>query len=435
MSKTNKNIKTFENIAKNISKTVNNNSKNTNTKRKSTTNKNENNSNNSKRSKPKTSKIKFSIARLVVFIIITALTLSFGLIFKDPIENMLNKKSYTSTSNSGAEIVDENGLSVHFIDVGQGDAIAIRFPDQKTMLVDAGPESGKNNLINYLKNKFFNTDENKFDYLLLTHSDEDHCGSMKAVCDEFVIDKIYRPYIYCVKYDIDETKDAGSGSKYTKDTYVYYKTIKAFKNEIASNGEKAKMVMTDMDELNTVGNENRIETTLYSIDFYAPTEKYVTKHGDSIPNDYSPIMVLNYNGKKIMLTGDASEVSEDLAMKKSVLPDVDVLKVGHHGSATSSSTEFLAQIKPEIAVICVGVNNKYNHPTTATLNRLQEVGAEVFRTDINGNIVINIASNSGAELNIFSVVGNEAFYIHVEYLMAGIVLLSITLCFGIKIKS
>lgn len=427
MSKTNNNLNKLKNISKSVSKAVKTSTK---TNNKGTSNKSQNN----KKGKTKTTKVKFSVARLVIFLVVAALTLSVGFVFKSPIEAVLNKKPYTTTSSEEAAVIDENGLSVHFIDVGQGDAIAIRFPDQKTMLVDAGPKNSANKLIKYLENEFFEQGENKFDYLLLTHSDEDHCGSMKAVCDKFVIDKIYRPYIYCVKYDIDETVGAGSGSKFTKGTDIYYETIKTFQNEKDSNNLAAKMVMTDMDELNTPGNENRIETALYSIDFYAPTEKYVTQHGESIPNDYSPIMVLNYNGKKIMLTGDASEVSEDLAMKKSILPDVDVLKVGHHGSATSSSEEFLAQIQPEIAVICVGKDNTYHHPTNATLGRLQDVGAEVYRTDINGNVVVNVSSASG-ELNIFSVVANEGFYIHVEYLMAGIILLSITLLFGIKIKS
>ncbi len=379
--------------------------------------------------KKKKSKIILSLPRVIIFLIVATITLSVGFIFKPQLENLINKSNLAVTD---ASVIDENGLTVHFVDVGQGDSIAIRFPDGKTMLVDAGTSASKDSLLDYLTTKFFKNDEKIFDYVLLTHSDADHCGGMAMICENFIINRIYRPYAYCIKNEIDET-NGDSNNKTIVTTATYYNTIKAFKSEINSFGESAEMIWTD---LSTVNSTHKIEGLNYSIDFYAPTENYITKSAGTVANDYSPIMVLNYNSKRIMLTGDASTTSEENAMQNASLPDVDLLKVGHHGSKTSSSEKFLKQIKPEIAVISVGKDNSYKHPTTEALNRLTAVGAQIYRTDLNGTIIANVTSDETVKLNV--VVGvqsnNQTVYIHVEYIMAGILILSLTLCFGIKLK-
>lgn len=378
--------------------------------------------------------IKLSWARVVIFFIVAVIAVGVGFAFKTPIENLLNPNQ-NSLETSATKVIDENGLTVHFIDVGQGDAIAIKFPDNKKMLVDAGTSKSADTLVSYLKNNFFKNDSIIFDYLLLTHSDADHCGGMVKVCKEFIINKIYRPYMYCkyAKNDVtiyDET-NGSSTNKNVCDTATYYNTIMAFKNEINSSGQKADIVWTD---LNTITNEqNRIVGIDYSIDFYAPTQKYITTSAGTVANDFSPIMVLNYNSKKIMLTGDASITSENDAMAKYTLPQVDLLKVGHHGSATSSGQEFLNKIKPKYAVISVGANNSYKHPTQEALNRLLNIGAEVFRTDKNGTIIANVTTGA-AELNIFAAGKPEGLYIHIEYLISGVIILSASLCFGTKLN-
>ena len=375
-----------------------------------------------------------SLPRVVIFLIIIAISCGFGFGFKSPIESLLNKDSTVKTIGD-ISTIDDNGLSVHFIDVGQGDAIAIRFPNNQTMLVDAGPQKSSSSLIEYLKTKFFKSGEVVFDYLLLTHSDEDHCGGMAEVCNNFVVNTIYRPYIYC-KYTkngailFDETNGI-SKSKYICPTLVYYNTIKAFNGEIDNNGESAKVIWTD---LNTINTTYRIYGTGFAVDFYAPTQNYITESAGTIANDFSPIMVLTYNSKKIMLTGDASTTSETDAMNRTTLPNVDLLKVGHHGSKTSSGEAFLQQVKPQIAVISVGANNSYKHPTTETLNRLLNIGSSIYRTDINGTIVANVTSDLTAQLNIYALGKPTTSYIHVEYLIAGIVVLSATICFGKKIN-
>ena len=374
----------------------------------------------------------FTWARVFIFVVVASITLGVGLVFRTPIENVLNKKSNTFGDVSTFDI---NGLSMHFVDVGQGDSIAIRFPDSKTMLIDAGPRKSKESLINYLKTEFFAENEFVFDYVLLTHSDEDHCGGMVDVCNNFVVNKIFRPYMYS-KYSknnqviFDETDGDATGKKVCE-TATYYNTIQAFNSEINSNGESAEVVKVELDLMNS---SQKIEGENYYFDFYGPYATYITESAGTIENDFSPLMVLNYNGRKIMFTGDASTTSEDWANAHFELPDVDILKVGHHGSRTSSGTSFLNKIKPEISVICVGADNTYGHPKNEVLNRLLDAGSVIYRTDQNGSIVINIASNTQAKINISCGGTTISTYISVEFVIAGVILLSAIVCFGVKIK-
>lgn len=384
-----------------------------------------------KKSKKKTNKITthFSVVRLIIFLLLCATILGFGFGFKPQIEAKLN-----NTSNE-TYVFDENGLTAHFIDVGQGDAIALRFPDQKTMLIDAGPGSNTTKLIDYLKNKFFEPNENVFDYLLLTHSDEDHCGGMSKVCEEFVINKIYRPQIYSVYPKSSPTFDETNGNstnKNTCETKAYYNTISSFNREIDENGNSTKIVFTD---LSTANSTEKIAGADYEFVFYAPIRNYVPgkylPDGTTPVNYFSPIMVLNYNQKKIMFTGDASITSEEEVMANTTLPKVDILKVGHHGSKYSSGQAFLNQITPKIAVISVGEGNTHGHPTAEALNRLASVGADIYRTDKNGNITTNITS--GAVADIFVKCDSSGnFYIRVEYIIFGAVCISFYFCFATK---
>lgn len=383
-----------------------------------------------KKTKKKASKITahFTVTRLIVFLMLCATILGFGFGFKPQIEAELNNKS------AETYVIDENGLTAHFIDVGQGDAIALRFPDQKTMLIDAGTRD-TTKLINYLKNKFFEPNENIFDYLLLTHSDDDHCGGMAKVCEEFVINKIYRPQIYSVYPKSSPTFDETNGDATNKNvcnTKVYYNTISSFNSEIDENGNPTKVVFTD---LSTANSTEKIAGADYEFVFYAPIRNYVSgkylPDGTTTVNYFSPIMVLNYNQKKIMFTGDASITSEEEVMTKTTLPKVDILKVGHHGSKNSSGQAFLNQITPKIAVISVGEGNKYGHPTTEALNRLASVGAGIYRTDKNGNVIANIASGAVADI-IVKCDSSGNFYIRVEYIMFGAICISFYFCFATK---
>ena len=372
------------------------------------------NSKSSKRAK----KFNFSFTRLIVFLVISAIIVSCGIVFKSQIEGFLNGSHAKAQSGStDVSKIDESGLVVNFIDVGQGDAIAIKFPDDKTMLIDAGPASGKQKLIDFLDGNFFAGREKVFDYLLLTHSDSDHCGGMVEVCNNYQIDKIFRPCIY-YKYN-NETETTSQSSPVYENTLTYYSTIKAFE------AETSDIVFTSLDACN---GKDKIAGSGYYFRFYSPTK---TTYADV--NDFSPIMVLFYNGKKLMFTGDADCTS---VVDISMLPKVDLLKVAHHGSRNNSSQAFFEQVSPKVSVIQCGTDNKYHHPHQEVLNYISYVGSSVYRNDLNGNIVANVKSDYGGKLEMFVDVAvkteSATYQIKVEYLIVGSVLIVAYVCFGIS---
>lgn len=107
-------------------------------------------------------------------------------------------------------------------------------------------------------------------------------------------------------------------------------------------------------------------------------------------NDSSQIYYVTYKDKKILLTGDASVKTESLLLEKYDLEEIDILKVGHHGSNTSTSTELLEELNPKIALISCGLNNKFNHPNTETIDKLNRYNIKYYRTDLEGTITINL---------------------------------------------
>lgn len=130
---------------------------------------------------------KFIIFGIIILILLVSL------FFNDKLEKLINEKLLNNTKNE----IYTDGLEVHFIDVGQGDSTIIKLPDNKNLLIDAGPESNSTDLINYLQNVYFKDKENKnIDYFVLTHSDEDHIGGAPLVFDTFNVLSVYRPQIF-----------------------------------------------------------------------------------------------------------------------------------------------------------------------------------------------------------------------------------------------
>jgi competence protein ComEC len=309
-------------------------------------------------------------------------------------------------------------LQVHFINVGQGDAIVVEFPDGKTMLVDAGPSGNADKLIDYIDNNIFENNEDTFDYMVITHSDTDHIGAMDEILIEYQVNTVYRPHIYAT-YNNTETFEGTIGME--KDTQTYAKVIEGVQAEPSCN-----VIFTETDMLISGGSG---EAT-YSLTFLSPIE---TDYSD--PNEYSPIMLLEFKNKRIMLTGDATIDNEEEIINKYDLPKVDLLKLGHHGSSTSTSEALLAEIDIEYAIISVGEDNSYNHPNQETVNRLIYSGVEdhkILATDENGNIIANV--NLAGELNLFEDVESLPTYIEWEYVIITIIMLSFGMCF-VKGKS
>ena len=234
-------------------------------------------------------------------------------------------------------------LRVNYIDVGQGDSIFIQLPNNETMLIDAGEAYKSDNVINYLNNLGIK----KIDYVVGTHPHTDHIGGLEEVINTFDIGSIYMPR-------------ASSTSKTYEDLLTTISN-KGLKIKTAKSG----VVVLDDDNL--------------KLEFIAPNSDSYSEL-----NNYSAVLKLTYLDNTFLFMGDAETLSENEITSN---VDADVIKVGHHGSDSSSGIEFVKKVSPEYAIIMVGEGNSYNHPYQSIIDRYESVGAKVLRTDLDGNIV------------------------------------------------
>lgn len=326
---------------------------------------------------------------LIIVILVTVLDYSFRFgIFN---WNEIFPEESTPASESVEDVkVDEIGdLKITFIDVGQGDAILINFPDGKNMLVDAGESSAKGVLDEYLT---VNGKKLTLDYVVATHTDSDHIGSMAYVYENYDVLYSYRPY---VKYSGKTTFESdflneGFNPKSTE-TYSAYLT--------GVDNENTQNVFFKDDTDISVSLSTETEKIEYSVDFVMPYAKDL--NGFSIfsdSNDFSSVMIVQFAGVKIMLTGDMEKEAEKAFVdyyktnpSQSASLDCDVLKVAHHGSATSSTLGFLNLVKPENSVISTGVcHGNYMHPKAEAINNLIAVNSRIYRTDLQGTITLTV---------------------------------------------
>lgn len=246
--------------------------------------------------------------------------------------------------NEYEPLTADGTLSVSYIDVGQGDSAFAVLPNGKTLLIDAGEAEKGKKVIEYIKEQ----GADRIDYLIATHPHSDHIGAMSEVIDSFDIGRIYAP------------RAESTSSVYEK----MLKSIKAKGYKITS--AKSGTVMID-------------EDGIYGV-FVAPTKSSY----DNL-NNYSAVLKLTYGKRRFIFMGDAEKESES-----SISADVsaDVIKLGHHGSSTSSSREFMEKVSPEIAIISCGKDNKYSHPHRETVQTLNELYIKYYRTDQNGTIKV-----------------------------------------------
>lgn len=249
-----------------------------------------------------------------------------------------------NASSSTNQPTSTGQLKVHFIDVGQADSILVQ-DGSSTMLIDAGNNADSDLIVNYLKQQGVN----KIDYLIGTHPHEDHIGGMDVVINTFDIGTVYMP-------------------KVTSNTETFEDVVTAIKNKdmtITSPVPGSSFNLTDSTCTILAPNNNSYEDL----------------------NDYSIVIKLVHGGVSFLLTGDAETVSENEMLAKGYDVAATVLKIGHHGSNSSTSDTFLKKVNPKYAVISVGKGNDYGHPEAVTLNKLSNAGIKVYRTDESGTIV------------------------------------------------
>lgn len=240
-------------------------------------------------------------------------------------------------------------LHVWFLDIGQGDALFIETPDGKQMLIDGGPSSSR--MLDKL-GALLPPMDRSLDAIVLTHPDADHVSGLVSVLERYDVETIYTTGV---------GKDSDVFAAFTRDAKQEGAELKHLHaGDVFSFGEAQFVVLW-------------------------PDHVY---HGeiDSDPNDTSIVLRMDYGETSVLFTGDVSFGPE--ASFGYTAGDVDVLKVGHHGSRSSTSSSLLDLILPEEAVISAGVGNRYGHPTAETLARLQAAGARIWRTDTQGDILL-----------------------------------------------
>ena len=301
-------------------------------------------------------------------------------------------------------------FEVHFIDVGQGDATLIRLPDDKTVLIDTGESKAGESLVSYVSDVFDYHKLSVIDYLILTHQDDDHIGSGVEILNRFQVNCVYRP-MQRANSEVENFGEEYLSNYPISTTKAYSAVIEAVYNEPNCDIKFSR-------EGESIVGEN------YSFNFLTPFS--VSSSTDN--NNFSPIIMLEYNGAKILFTGDAeSEVEREAVERYGYELKADVLKVGHHGSNTSSCQTFLDAVMPSYSIISVGQDNQYNLPSNAVVERLKSSGSQVLSTAENGTIVLTV--QDGEIIFISHHVPNTNIIIIV---CAGLVLLM--LVWGIRVK-
>lgn len=264
------------------------------------------------------------------------------------------------TENDDETVSVKNiGVTVHFLDVGQGDSEFIELPEGKCMLIDASTAEYGDDIVSTVQDLGYD----KIDYLVATHPHADHIGGMAQVIESLDIGEIYMPKAVS--------------------------TTKTFENLLETISNKNLQITTA-----TAGKE----ICTYS----DVTAKFLAPVSDSYDetNDYSAVVKITYGDNSFLFMGDAEKLSEDEMLANDIYSlEADVLKIGHHGSSSSTGTAFLQAVNPQYAVISCGEGNSYGHPHKETLDLLESFEVMIFRTDTDGSITVSCDGSGDYDIN------------------------------------
>ena len=266
----------------------------------------------------------------------------------------------TSDEDSAEAVSVENtGVTVHFLDVGQGDSEFIELPEGKCMLIDASTAEYGDDIVSKVQSLGYN----KIDFLVATHPHADHIGGMAQVIESLDIGEIYMPKAVS--------------------------TSKTFENFLETVSDNNLQITTA-----TAGKMICSYSNL--------TAKFLAPVGDSYDeaNDFSAVVKITYGDNSFLFMGDAENLAEnEMLANDSYLLEADVLKVGHHGSSSSTGIEFLQAVNPQYAVISCGEGNSYGHPHRETLDLLNSFKVKIFRTDTDGSITVSCDGSGNYDIN------------------------------------
>ena len=307
-----------------------------------------------------------------LLLLILILTMVFSLVactdyqsVSDDILSQEEKPLYSETQNlsnstppsesSPPDIGADSKFEVHFIDVGQADA-ALVFSDDETMLIDGGNPQDSSLIAAYLKK--YNISH--LNYIVCSHAHDDHVGGLPGALSVATVDAVYAP-------------------KTENDIKAY----SSFKSKVAAQGL-------------SITNPSPGDTFQFgsSTVLLGPVHENV-----SDLNDTSIVIKITYGDTSFLFTGDAERDEEQSILAQNYDLSATVLKVGHHGSGDSTTYPFLREIMPEYGIISVGENN-YGHPTEETLSRLRDADVKVYRTDMQGDIIV---SSNGKTVSVKTV--------------------------------
>ncbi|MHB1394748.1 MAG: ComEC/Rec2 family competence protein [Clostridia bacterium] len=261
---------------------------------------------------------------------------------------------------------DGHSLKVHFIDVGQADAILIQGLEGENIVIDAGNNNDSEAVVKYIKNQGVK----ELKAVIGTHPHEDHIGGLDAVIKSFKVDKVYLPK-----------------AVHTSDTF------RDVLNAVSDKGIKVTTAVKGVSIL----------LSGMTAEFIGP----VGSEYDNL-NNHSAVLRLTYGETSFLFQGDAEEESEQDILESDMSGKLktDVLKVGHHGSSSSTTPEYLAKVNPKYAVIMVGKGNDYGHPHKETMGLLKSKGIGIYRTDEQGTIVAE-SDGKSIKFNVNSVSYNN----------------------------
>lgn len=258
------------------------------------------------------------------------------------LQNITIKTGPTITKDFLSET--KQNLKVYFFDVGQADSILV-MNEEQTMLIDAGNNDDGEILVQNLKTLGIT----KVDYLIGTHPHEDHIGGLDDIIQNFEIGTIYMPKVQTNTKTFEDVLDAVS----EKDLNI-------------TTPKVSDTFLVGQAECQVLAVDNKAKSL----------------------NLASIVIKMKFDDMTYLFTGDSEREVEEKILKENKNMKINILKVGHHGSDTSSSEKFIQTVAPEISIISVGKDNSYGHPDQDILDRLEEVGSKIYRTDEVGNIFI-----------------------------------------------